>query len=204
MDALGRIFYEERKSELAKRVSQRRLHHIEGVAETAAELAEVYGVDVAQARLAGLLHDWDKGLDDDAIRARARELGIVEEIGEWTVERMPRVLHGPTAAAFLARAWPEIPDEVIEAIRCHTTASMRMSPLDKVLYIADAIEPSRTFEKAPWLRSLIGAVSLDELYYEVYRFWILVLIEHGTVLHPGTIDIWNQLAQQRADALGRG
>lgn len=197
MDALGRDFYDAREADLAERVSERRLAHIKGVAEMCAELAAVYGVDAASARLAGLLHDWDKGYDDDQIRERVRELGIEDEIGARVVEEMPRVLHGPTAAAALARTWPKIPSDIIEAIRTHTTASTTMSSLGKILYVADAIEPSRTFEDAPYLRSLIGAVSLDELYFLVYKFWTRALIDHDAVLHPDTIEIWNQLARER-------
>ena len=198
MDALSQEFMDARKADLAERVSAKRLHHIEGVSETAAELAEIYGEDVAKARLAGLLHDWDKGFDNEGIRARAFELGIEDEVGSWTIEFMPQVLHGPTAAEALSRQWPEIPVDVIEAIRFHTTASKTMTDLDKIIYISDAIEPSRTFDDAPYLRSLIGQVSLDELYFQVYKFWTRALIEHDVVLHPATIDIWNHLAKERS------
>lgn len=69
-------FYEARRDELEKRVGPRRFKHSLGVSETAEELARIYGADETAARVAGLLHDWDKGYDDPGILARADELGM--------------------------------------------------------------------------------------------------------------------------------
>ncbi len=199
VDALSDEFYEARAAELATRVSAKRARHVEGVAQAAVMLARAYDQDVRKARLAGLLHDWDKGYDDDGIRARIVELGLVDEIDPWVVEHMPTVLHGPTAAASLARDFPEIPDDVLQAIERHTTAAGDMSDLDKVIYIADAIEESRRYGRIDELRALVGTVSLDELFISTYEYWTLRLIERGRILHPDTIAIWNSLVA-REDA----
>lgn len=203
-DPLGKKFYKARKAEVEKRVKPKRFKHIMGVADTAEMLARTYGVDVDKARLAGLLHDWDKGMRDGEIRQRALDLGIVDEVTPWVVEAMPEVLHGPTAAAALGREFPEIPEDVLQAIRCHTTGALEMSDLDKVLYVADAIEPNRQFDAAESLRALVGEVGLDELFYQVYKFWTLALIEHDVVLHPDTIGIWNSIAKGKSKARKEG
>lgn len=194
----SRAYYEQMKTRAKERVSKKRFGHMKGVAKTAKRLAEIYGADPALARLAGILHDWDKDLDNDAIRAKVQDLELEAEIGPWVVENMPQVVHGPTAAAELARDFPELPAEVIDAIHKHTTASLEMTDLDKIIYIADALEPSRTFGNADELRAMIGAVSLDELYLEVYGFWIEALIGRGAMLHPSTLTIWNALAYPKA------
>lgn len=199
-DALSQGFLDARTEELRDRVKPKRFAHIMGVSDTAALLAMTYGEDVGKARLAGLLHDWDKGYSDDEIRQRARDLGVDAQVGEWVVENMPEVLHGPTAAAALAYEFPQIPADVLGAIRWHTTASMNMSALDKMIYIADAIEPSRRFDEADALRSYIGQITLDELYHRVYKFWTLALIESDRVLHPDTINIWNSIAEEGSRA----
>ena len=72
----GDGFFAARREELARRVGPRRFRHSLGVSDTAGALARAYGADEAEARLAGLLHDWDKGLDDPGILARADELGM--------------------------------------------------------------------------------------------------------------------------------
>lgn len=197
-DVLGDAFYNERKAELAGRVNEKRFNHIMGVSQTAAQLASVYGFDIAKARLAGLLHDWDKDYKNKAIRKRAEELGIVDEIGPWVVENLPEVLHGPTAAAYLHATYPDIPEDVIHAIKVHTVGAEDMGDLDSILYIADAIEPSRRFEEAERLRLLIGKVSLEELKYQVYKFWLRALIDREVVMHPDTIRIWNSIVEDKS------
>lgn len=189
----------ERMSALAKeRVSKKRFKHMEGVAETAERLALSYGADPESARLAGILHDWDKDLDNDQIRAKVHEMGIQDEVGEWVAQNMPQVLHGPTAAAELERSFPDIPPDVISAIRKHTIASQEMADLDKIIYIADALEPGRRFDEVQKLRGMMDEASLDELYFEVYRFWIQALVGKGCLLHPDTLAIWNDLAYPQA------
>lgn len=189
--ALAKGFFKERKAELEERVTPKRFKHCLGVSKACVELAERYGVDVPKARLAGLLHDWDKGYDDDGARARVRELGMEGEVSPWVVEHMPHVLHGNTAARALGRDFPEIPGDILQAIDRHTTADEQMSPLDMVLYIADAIEPSRQFGRIDELRSAVGEVSLEELYFKTYEYWVFRLLERGKPLHPDTIRIWN-------------
>lgn len=196
INPLSEEFYNARRKEIEKRVGTKRFKHIEGVADTAAALAEIYGVDIAKARLAGLLHDWDKAYSDDEARARIAELGMLDEVNPYVAENMPEVLHGPTAARALSMQFPEIPSDVIKAIKNHTTASTDPDDLEKVIYVADAIEPSRKFADAPALRDMVGKVSLDELFFEVYKFWTMVLIRQSRVLHPDTITIWNALAKK--------
>lgn len=199
-DVMSDGFFEARLADLEGRVSPKRLRHIRGVADTAVQLARAYGCDEGKARLAGVLHDWDKGLRDKEIRRRARDLGVDAEAGEWVLENMPEVLHGPTAAAALAREYPGIPDDVLRAIRVHTTAAPEMGDLDMILYVADAIEPSRRFDNVEEMRGLIGEVPLDELFYRVYKFWTIRLIERDVVLHPDTIRIWNAIAEGKSKA----
>lgn len=190
-DVFSEEFFEARKAELERRVSPKRFRHSLGVSDACVQLARQYGVDVAKARLAGLLHDWDKGYDDDQARERVRNLDMQDEIDPRVVEDMPGTLHGITAARALGRQYPGIPADVLQAISRHTTAALDMSPLDMVLYIADAIEPNRQFGRIDELRAKVGEVSLEQLYYETYEYWVFLLFERRKPLHPDTITIWN-------------
>ena len=156
-----------------------------------------------KARLAGLLHDWDKGYDDAGIRARVAELALDDVLDPWVVAHMPQVLHGPTAAAALGRAWPAIPRDVLRAIDRHTTAAVDMTPLDMVVYIADAIEESRQYGRIDELRALVGKVSLEELFFSTYEYWVILLIERGKPVHPATITVWNSYAARAAARKGK-
>ncbi len=193
MDVLSDQFYSERAKELKDRVSEKRLAHIEGVAKCAAMLAQVYGIDERKARLAGLLHDWDKGYRNNAMRERVCDLGLDSSLDPWVVANLPEVLHGPTAAAALSRSFPEIPPDVIHAIWVHTVACKDMSDLDKIIYVADAIEPNRNYDGVDAIRAEVGKVQLDDLYRDVYKHWLSVLLEKEVVMHPDTIDIWNEM-----------
>lgn len=195
-EALTEEFLESRKRELEKRVSPKRFRHSMGVSTACVELASAYGVDVEKARLAGLLHDWDKGYDDEQACARVYELGMQDEIDPTVVESMPGTLHGITAARALGRDFPCIPHDVLQAISRHTTAATDMSPLDMVLYIADAIEPNRQFGRIDELRRAVGKVTLEELYFQTYEYWVFLLFERRKPLHPDTITIWNDYTQR--------
>ncbi len=193
-EALSDEFFEARRKELEGRVKPKRYRHSLGVSETAGELARRYGVDERKARLAGLLHDWDKGLDDEGIRARVKELSLEDAFDPQVVEHMANVLHGQTAACALGREYPCIPQDVLQAIDRHTVAATDMTPLDMVLYIADAVEPNRRFGRIDELRAAIGKVDLEELFFLTYEYWTYLLLERRKPLHPDTIRIWNSYA----------
>lgn len=175
------------------RLSGKRLAHVHSVSEYAAQMAEIYGADVFEARVAGLLHDWDKLLTDDEFPARMEELGIQPP---EQVELMWPVLHSFTGARAVAREFPELPDSVISAIWNHTLGAVEMSDLDMVVFIADMIEPLRDAERNKGigkLRKKVGKVSLEELYFGAYRQTMNSLVMRKRTIHPSALDIWNAL-----------
>ncbi len=187
-------FYDARHKDLEGRVSARRLSHIEGVALTSEKLARIYGENTLCARLAGLLHDWDKNYDDEGIRHRVDELGL--QVDPYVYTHEARLLHGPTAAAALSRDFPQISASVISAISRHTTASCDMTPLDMIVYVADVIEPTRTFDEVEALRSVVGKVSLEELFFRAYTYTMTSVIAREKNLYPNTVDVWNHYADR--------
>ena len=197
-DALSDAFLEARERDLRERLGRRRFEHTLGVAGTAARLARTYGVDERKARLAGLLHDWDKAYDDAGIRVRVEELGLA--VDPYVFEEMPWLLHGPTAAAELERAYPDLPADVVQAIARHTAAAVGMSDLDMIIYIPDAIEPGRDFDGLDELRALIGTASLDELFVQTFQHILLTLVERRRRLHPATVEVWNHYVARSRDA----
>lgn len=197
-DALSDAFFAARERELSARVSEKRLRHVKGVVAACERLAGLYGGDVRKARLAGLLHDWDKGYDDPGIRARVEELGMEAELDSWVVRNMPQVLHGHTAARALSREFPQIPEDVIQAVDRHTVAAVDMTKLDMIVYIADAVEEGRRFGRIDELRAAVGTADLEELFFLTYEYWTFLLFERRKQLHPETIRIWNTLVARRA------
>lgn len=128
------------EEELSGRLKKSRFRHTLLVAGTAACLAMRYGADMNSAYLAGLLHDCAKNLEDERMLKTAKKYKL--ELTDF--ERAnPFILHGPVGAC-ISRAEFEITDEdILNAIRNHTTGRAGMSLLEKIIFIADYIEPGR-------------------------------------------------------------
>ena len=137
------------------------------VAETAEKMAQAYDVDPRVARMAGLLHDWDKALSPKRLRDRIATYGL--DIDGPTQINMPQLLHGPTAAAVLADEFPEFGEEVFQAIERHTVGSIRMSALDMIVFCADKLEPGNDVQVYRDLYDKIGKMSLEDLFCAVER-----------------------------------
>ncbi|MCF0104205.1 MAG: nicotinate-nucleotide adenylyltransferase, partial [Eggerthellaceae bacterium] len=153
---------------LKDRVDQKRYEHTLGVARTCVNLANIYNVDVQEAFLAGILHDWDKCYDKKKIQRRVRDLRMRKQTTDIVYENITESLHPETAAIALKREYKkEIPDSVIQAISNHTIGAIDTSDLDKILYISDAIEPGRSYADVEDLRNLVGVVPLDDLFFKV-------------------------------------
>lgn len=198
--ALSEAFYKARKAELRERLKPARYEHTLRVAQSAVELARLYGVDERKARLAGLLHDWDKGYDDAGIRKRACDLGIDADAGAYA--EMPALLHGPTAAAALARDHPSIPADVLRAVEVHTTGDVGMGDLDMVVYVADAIEPGRDYGGLDAVRDLAGRATLEELFLATFQHIFLNLVQRRKRVYPRTPDVWNHYLARAKSAAG--
>ena len=128
------------RKQLVKALDNKRFEHTQGVAYTSAALAMRYGEDIRKAELAGLLHDCAKCLDNDKKIQICRKHGI--DINE-AEQRNPFLLHAKVGG-FLAKTKYKVEDdEVINAILYHTTGRPEMSLLEKIVYIADYIEPGR-------------------------------------------------------------
>ena len=196
-DPFSKDAYKHMKALLKKRVGPKRFAHSVNVAKVARRLAKVYGADPDKARIAGILHDWDKGLSNEELRDRAHELKV--NVDPMVITDMPWLLHGPTAAAFLRKEYPQFGEEVFQAIERHTSGAADMSALDCIIYIADIIEPNRTFgdmEGIERLRGLVGELPLEELYFEAFKYTLQFLIATDRVLYPATIEPWNLLMRK--------
>ena len=131
-------------------VMQKRVRHIRGTEEEAVRLAERWGADENYARRAGILHDCTKYLELDEQLALCEKYGV--ELDELE-HRAVKLLHSKTGACIARHVFGE-PDEVFHAIFWHTTAKENMTTLEKILYVADYMEPNRDFDGVERLRQL--------------------------------------------------
>ena len=131
-------------------VLQKRVRHIRGTEEEAARLARRWGADETLARRAGILHDCTKYLSGEEHIAICRQYGVPLDDLERSA---PKLLHSKTGACIARHVFGES-DEVYEAIFWHTTAKADMTTLEKILYVADYMEPNRAFDGVERLREL--------------------------------------------------
>lgn len=114
---------------LRSRTDEGRFEHSRRVADLARRIAAAHGLDAGRAELAGLLHDFAKGLPGAELRELARQAGANPDT--------PAVWHGPAAAHLLQRDFGLNDPAVLSAIARHTTGDAAMTALDAVVYVAD-------------------------------------------------------------------
>ena len=154
----------------------------------AANLAMMHDdVSLQRAKLAGLLHDCAKCIPNDKKLKLCRQNDIPVSAVE---EKSPFLLHA-VLGAYIAREKYDVKDqEILDAIACHTTGKPAMSLLDKILYVADYIEPRR--DKAPNLPKLrrLAFEDLDEALYQILDSTRNYLKETGTAEDDTTEQTW--------------
>lgn len=182
------VSYEQIHEAIEARLGVEAVGHCQRVGDTAAALALIYGVDVDQARMSGLLHDWDRERDHAELVAAARSAGLDVTGAD---EQRPYLLHAKTGARGVEEAFPEIDPAVVRAIELHTMGAEEMTPLDKVVWLADMIEPHRRFAGVDALRECVGTVSLDDLFASGYAHSLSHLIDRRKVIHPTTVAVYN-------------
>lgn len=164
-------------------LSYRRIPHVLGTEQEAIRLAERYGADVEKARVAALLHDCTKKLDMEAQMALCREYGIaLDELERQAL----KLLHAKTGAA-VAESVFGVDREIGDAIRWHTTGRAGMSLLEKIVYLADYIEPTRDFPGVDKLRKVCYE-ELDKGLLLGLEMTIEEMTEMGNPVHRATIE----------------
>lgn len=154
-----------------------RYEHSLSVSFTCMALAMRYGYDLDKAELAGLLHDCAKCYDNNSIIAACRNSGMELTEGEL---QAPSIIHSRLGARMAEEKFGVNDPEILSAIACHTTGKPDMSLLDKLLYIADYIEPRRyKIKDLPAIRRL-AFEDLDQALFQIMEGTLRYLKESGT------------------------
>ncbi|NLG87351.1 MAG: HD domain-containing protein [Firmicutes bacterium] len=194
------LMYNEIKAKLKRSLTAHRYAHTLGVADAAVQLAQRYGGNEDKAYCAGLLHDCAKGLGNEELLQTALAFGIVRD----DIERAcPDLLHGPVGAML---AWKEfsIDDtEILTAVALHTLGAEKMGLLAKIIYIADYIEPNRSFPGVDDLRTL-AQQNLDQAVLRAMDSTITYVLQQSLPLHPQTVRARNSMLLEAALYMGEG
>ncbi len=176
---------EEAIKKLAGLIDSERLNHSLAVKETALKLQQRYNqIAKSKVKWAALLHDCAKGIGKDNLLQRAKEFGIViDDI----YNQVPELLHAPVGAEIAKRTFGISDDNILQAIRYHTIGSPDMTILDKIIFLADYIEPNRDCKKINQLRNKVGQISLDEAVRIACENTIIYNLKQERIIHPQTI-----------------
>lgn len=164
-------------------VKAKRIAHIMGTEEEAARLARRWGVDETTARRAAILHDCTKYWTMEEHKALCARCGVELDGIE---QKILKLLHAKTGACIAREVFGE-PDEVYEAIFWHTTGKAGMTPLEKVIYLADYMEPNRDFDGVEELRRL-AYTDLDGALLMGFEMSVEEMAQRGNELHPKTLE----------------
>lgn len=179
---LRRLDLEDLRCVALSMLDPRRIPHVLGTEETAAALALRWGADEESARRAALLHDCTKKFDKELQMALCRQYGIEPDAAE---RREGKLLHAITGAA-VAYADFGVSGEVRDAIRWHTTGKADMTLLEKIIYLADYIEPTRDFCDLTELRRL-AFEDLDGALLLGFTMAVEDLAKKGMPVHPNSV-----------------
>ncbi len=140
---------------IEKNFSEKRKIHTEGVRQTAMKLAEKFGDGkpelVEKAELAALYHDMYRGVPVDVLNYYVKHL----DLDEKRYKDNANLAHGKIAAIVIQRDFDEKDQDIINAVSYHTTGRPEMSLLEKIIYIADAVEPNRSYPGVQNLRQIL-------------------------------------------------
>jgi len=170
-------------------LKESRFIHTLGVADTAVYLAEKYGADKEKARIAGLLHDCAKNIPGDEAIKYCEENGV--NLKEVCIHEHS-LIHAYLGAYLAKYEYGVDDEEILSAIYYHTTGKENMSLLEKIVYVADTIEPSRTQAGVDVLRTL-AETNLDGALLKAIESTIRHILNKGGILDTDTVAARNYL-----------
>jgi predicted HD superfamily hydrolase involved in NAD metabolism len=185
------------KAEMIQQLMQEMLghklyRHSLAVAEEAVSLACRYGADQNKAFTAGMVHDYAKRYSSDLQVTKAEQYGI--RLDRITgLER--KLLHAPVGAYLIKEELGITDREIISAVAYHTTGSPGMKLLEKIIYLADYIEPGRSFKGVGEIRKA-SHCNLDQALLLAVENAIKSVLDRNLLLHPRSVAFRNELVEK--------
>lgn len=172
---------------------ERRLKHSLNVSKCAVKLSEIYKCDKEKAEIAGLVHDCAKYFTGEQIEDSIKRFNV--ELDPLEVNNI--ALSHSVIGSYVAVDIFSIKDEeIINAIKYHTTGKENMSLLEKIIYMADLIEEDRNFPRVEELRELTYSGKLEEALLLSFNNTIKFVIDNNQLIHPRTIKARNYILEE--------
>lgn len=178
---------------LKKEINEQRYRHSIRVMDTCEQLARCHQENIYKAMLAGLLHDCARDRNEETLRDLLAHNQV--KVSQWEILQ-PVLLHAK-AAGILAKELFGITDEaVLNAMVWHTTGKENMTILEKIVFLADCIEPGRSFPGVDEIR-MMAYNNLDQAVLMALKNSISYIVSQEGIVHPDTLNAYNWLLLQR-------
>ncbi|HSP23077.1 MAG TPA: bis(5'-nucleosyl)-tetraphosphatase (symmetrical) YqeK [Planococcus sp. (in: firmicutes)] len=175
-----------------KRLPESRYNHVLGVLGTAVELAKRFDVPEEKAQVAAILHDVAKFSD----RQWMQSVIISQKMDQLLLDYHAELWHAPVGAYVASYEFGVEDEDVLNAIRYHTTGRAGMSDLEKIIYIADMVEPNRKFTGVDELRQL-KEQGLDVMMEACIKHSIEFLVSKNQPVFPDSLKCYEYFAKQK-------
>ena len=181
---------------LEQELNYKRFVHTLAVAGTASSLAMCYGMNIDKAELAGLLHDCAKCIDVRKMQKMCEKAGL--EISPYEAGS-GSLLHSKAGSVLAAEKYGCTDPDILNAIRYHTTGRPGMSLLEKIIFVADYIEPGRyTAKNLPEIRKM-AFEDIDEALLKILYDTLVYLNSTGNTVDPMTQKTYDYYRQMMAE-----
>ena len=186
--------YTKIKNRLEENLTSERYQHTLGTADCAKELALLYGENPEKAYLAGLLHDCAKCFSTEKLLKIIDDENLDVDITE---KQNYKTLHAPVSAYVAEKEFDVTDSEILSAIRWHTLGKLSMTNFEKIIFIADKIEPNtREKEYALPIKTLLSEDNgLNKALLKCYKETIKSLVDRDLKICKITVDIYNKLLE---------
>ncbi|MGM9892307.1 bis(5'-nucleosyl)-tetraphosphatase (symmetrical) YqeK [Limosilactobacillus sp.] len=171
---------------LREALKDKRFHHVLRVEQTAIQLAQANGVDIEKASIAGLCHDYAKQRPDADFIAEIKKRGLNPDLLNYN----NAIWHGVVGAELIKDELGIWDEDILNAVRHHTTGAAIMSPLEQVVYMADYIEPGRDFPEVVRAREITKHNLAAGVAYQTKQT-LQYLIERNSPVYPKTLETYN-------------
>lgn len=178
---------EQLLSLVRQQMSEQRFEHVLRVEQTALQLAKQYHADEVKVSASALLHDYGKERDDKVY------LEMIDQNPEYENLRAfgNNIWHGILGSQLVKKELSLDNDEILHAIAVHTTGDINMTLLDKIIFVADYIEPKRSFYGLDSVRDLVANGDLNQAISLILQQTLMFLVKNKKIIYPYTIEVYN-------------
>ncbi|OEH93675.1 bis(5'-nucleosyl)-tetraphosphatase (symmetrical) YqeK [Bacillus solimangrovi] len=174
-----------------EQLTEHRYEHTLGVAQTSIELAERYDANVKKAELAAIFHDYAKFRPKEEMK----QIIIEQQMPQDLLEHGTELWHAPVGAYLVENEVGITDQNVLQAIRFHTSGHEHMTILDKVVFLADYIEPGRKFPGVEEVREL-ARKDINKAIVLCLQNTMIFLLKKRVTIYPDTLNTYNTLLKQ--------